>query len=116
MKDHLPATLSVSGWVSTELSAALSIKLRRGDIDETQRTNALATFADLCAGGGLTILPISTNRFRVAARFADIYSLGLRGGEALHLAICAEHGASLCTLDRRLSDAGPPLGIPTLLV
>jgi uncharacterized protein len=115
MTDHLPVTLSISEWVSTELSAALSIKLRRGDINETQRTNALATFAELFTGG-LTILPISTSRFQVAARFADIHSLGLRGGDALHLAICAEHGATLCTLDRQLSGAGPALGVATTLV
>jgi predicted nucleic acid-binding protein len=36
----------------------------------------------------------------------------LRAGEALHLAICANHGASLCTLDRRLAEAAPRVGVP----
>ncbi|MFO1125248.1 MAG: hypothetical protein U1E25_08220 [Methylocystis sp.] len=31
------------------------------------------------------------------------YALGLRAGNALHLAVCAEYGATLCTLDRRLA-------------
>ena len=55
----------------------------------------------------MTILLVSGLQFRTAARFADQHMLGLRAGDALHLAICADHGATLCTLDRRLSEAGP---------
>jgi uncharacterized protein len=55
-------------------------------------------------------------QFRTAARFADQHALGLRAGDALHLAICADHGATLCTLDRRLSEAGPALGVKTILL
>jgi predicted nucleic acid-binding protein len=40
----------------------------------------------------------------------------LRAGDALHLAICVDHGATLCTLDRRLSDAGSVLGVKTMLL
>ena len=64
----------------------------------------------------LTVLPISGLQFRTAARFADHYALGLRAGDALHLAICADHGVTLCTLDRRLSEAGPALGVKTMLL
>jgi predicted nucleic acid-binding protein len=41
--------------------------------------------------------------------------LGLRAGDALLLAICADHGATLCKLDCRLSEAGPVLGVKTML-
>ena len=41
------------------------------------------------------------------------HAIGLRAGDALHLAICADHGATLCTLDRRLGDAGPLVGVRT---
>jgi uncharacterized protein len=40
----------------------------------------------------------------------------LRAGDTLHFAICADHGATLCTLDRRLSDAGSALGVKTMLL
>jgi hypothetical protein len=40
-----------------------------------------------------TILHVSGLQFRTAARFADQHALGLRAGDALHLAICADHGA-----------------------
>jgi predicted nucleic acid-binding protein len=55
-------------------------------------------------------------QFRTAARFADQHALGLRAGDALHLAICADHGATLCTRGRRLSEAGPALGVKTMLL
>ena len=62
-----------------------------------------------------TVLPIYGAQFCTAARFADQDALGLRAGGALHLAICADHGAILCKLDRRLSEAGPALGVKTAL-
>ena len=60
-----------------------------------------------------TVVPVSRLQFRLAARFADQYALGLRAGDALHLAICADQGMTLCTLDRRLCEAGSALGITT---
>jgi hypothetical protein len=89
---------------------ALSIKLRTRQIDTQVRAAALAEFARLEAES-FTNLPVLSEHFRTAARFADQYRLGLRAADALHLAICADQGATLCTLDRRLSAAGPALGI-----
>lgn len=108
-------SLAVSEWVATEFSAALSIKLRTGQIEESHRADALAMFAQLRAGSFAT-LAITAVEFRAAAHFADQSGLGLRAGDALHLAICANHGATLCTLDHRLSEAGPVLGIKTKLL
>ncbi len=71
-------------------------------------------FARLVADNFSTV-PVSGLRFCPATRFADQYALGLHAGDTLHLAICAEHGATLCTLDRRLSEAGPALGVKTTL-
>jgi predicted nucleic acid-binding protein len=107
--------LLVSDWVTTEFAAALSIKLRSGQIDAAVRAQALSGYGVL-RGNSLTTLTIAPEQFATAAQFANQYSLGLRAGDSLHLAIAAEHGATLCTLDRRLSGAGPALGVPTLLV
>jgi predicted nucleic acid-binding protein len=62
------------------------------------------------------VLSVSGLQFRTAALFADQHVLGLRAGDALHLAICADQGATLCTLDRRLGEAGPTLGVKTALL
>ena len=107
--------LAVSDWVATEFSSALSIKLRTGQIGIPDRAEALATFTRLAADS-FVVMPVSRLQFRPAARFADQHVLGVRAGDALHLAICADHGATLCTLDRRLSDAGSALGIKTMLL
>jgi len=107
--------LSISDWVVTEFSAALSVKLRTGQIEAAERADALAAFARLCAES-LPVLPVSRAQFRTAAGFADHYASGLRGSDALHLAICAERGATLCTLDRRLSEAGIAQGVPAMLI
>jgi predicted nucleic acid-binding protein len=82
-------------------------------MDAVHRADALAMFTRLSADS-FTILPVTGLQFRTAARFADQYALGLRAADALHLAICADHGATLCTLDRRLSAAGPALGVKTM--
>ena len=105
----------ISDWVVTEFSSALSIRLRTGRTGPLDRAAALAMFARLTAES-FGMLTVNPNQFRTAARFADQYRLGLRAGDSLHLAICADHGATLCTLDRRLAEAGPVLGVPTLML
>lgn len=110
-----PEQLAISDWVATEFSSALSLKLRARQIDATHRANALAMFTTMYAET-FTLLPISGLEFRTAARFADQHALGLRAGDALHLAICADHGATLCTLDRQLGDAGPAVAVKTVLL
>lgn len=110
-----PGTLAISEWVRTEFSSALSIKLRSGTIGAGHRADALAMFARVSAES-FTVLPVAGPQFRAAARFADQFALGIRAGDALHLAICADHGATLCTLDRRMAESGPAVGVRAVLV
>ena len=109
-----PEDLAISEWTITEVSSALAIKLRRGDIDVGGRATLLAEFNRL-VGESFTVLTITGQHFRTAAHFVDSHEFGLRAGDALHLAVASEHGATLVTRDEKLAGAGPSLGTPTTL-
>ncbi|NKI36418.1 type II toxin-antitoxin system VapC family toxin [Wenzhouxiangella sp. XN79A] len=107
-----PADLFISDWVITEFSSALALKLRIGHLQLEHRAECLAAFATL-KERNLNALPVKSAHFRAAAQMTDQYQTGLRAGDALHLAVCADHGARMITLDRTLATAATRFGIPS---
>jgi uncharacterized protein len=107
--------LGISDWVMTELSAALSMKLRAGELRATDRADALAVFAALVETS-FHVLPVRREDFQLARRFADQHLTGLRAGDALHLAVAASHGTPIRALDRGLVSAAEVLGVSASLL
>lgn len=108
-------SLCISDWVVTELSAALSMKVRIEILTGRERATVLGAFAAL-REASLTTVPVSSMDYRMAAHFADGHASGLRAGDALHLAIAYNHGLELCSLDKTLVAASEPLGVSAALL
>lgn len=110
-----PERLLISEWVSTEFASALSIKIRTGQLTVEDRARVAGLLTRLKAES-LTVVPVAREHFVAAARLADQFAIGLRAGDALHVAVAAGLGATICTLDRRLADSAVVLGVSAELV
>lgn len=106
--------IALSRWVETEVAAALSGKARLGQVHDRLLPGARSRFSEVVRSSRR--LPIYAGHFELATRFASQPDTRFRSGDALHLAIAAAAGASLCTLDRRQADAAAILGVSYELV
>lgn len=106
-----PGARLISDWCHTEVSSALSLKVRTGQLSLELRAAAASAWNALHAANFPTLM-VLPEHFETAARFAARHDLGLRAGDALHIAIAQHAGHTLATLDQRMADAALQLGIP----
>lgn len=99
----------ISEWVLTEAAAALSTKVRMGEVSADRRALMDQMLEGLCRT--MPRLEIETSHFRAAAGFAARPELALRGADALHLALAANLRARLVTLDQALARAAAAIGL-----
>lgn len=111
---HEADGLATSRWTSTEVASALSLKVRTGEFTLAQRAEAAAGWQ--AWRDGLLLLDVEAAAFETAAVFASRSDLGLRAGDALHLAVASAQGATLVTLDSRMAKAAPAVGVPLAVI
>lgn len=88
----------------TEFHAALAFKLRTNQITLAIKQQAEAFFQSANAVL-FTTIAVQRMDFRRAAVLGSRVELGLRAGDALHLAIAQDNDATLWTVDHRFRTA-----------
>lgn len=102
-------TLAISDWTVTEFASAMGIKVRDKGLKPDQARRACALMDKLAAESFKVFAP-ARSHFVKAAEYLGQHALGLRAGDALHLAIAQDEGAErFHTLDRRLIEVGRKL-------
>ena len=104
----------ISWWVEAEISAAVYAKAGRGLLDPAAGQKLVTEIAAFVSES-VTTVPVEHGHFVAAGDLARRCN-GLRAGDALHLAVAAAQGATVCTLDAGMARAAESLGLPVVLV
>lgn len=103
--------VTTSHWSLTEFVSAAGIMARRGELSTELHREGIARCRRFCAAR-LTLETPEAADFERAGIWLENFPSGLRAGDALHLAVCARLGTSLCTADAVMADAAAVLGLP----
>lgn len=107
-----PGELATSAWTQVELASLVARKLRMGELTQSQAETVRHEFERLLDESFELLLPDGA-AFGAAAKFIALPKIKLRAGDALHLAIAANHGAKrILTLDAGFFAAGKLLKLP----
>ncbi len=107
-----PGELATSMWTQVELSSLVSRKVRMGELSDSKAELVRREF-DRVLGESFEMLAPTAADFAAAAKYLEIPKTGLRAGDALHLAVAANHRAKrILTLDQRFLEAGKLLKLP----
>ena len=108
---HQREELSISHWTKVEFSSLLAVKQRMNSLD-AQATRSAATHFEEAVRSFALFLPTISD-FELARTYIANFDTGLRGGDALHLAIAHNRDIeTIHSLDKKLLRAGRMLGLP----
>ena len=103
------ATLAISAWTLTEFASAMGINVRDKGLLPEQAKTACVLMQKLQLDS-LRMFTPTRSAFERAAEYLAQHALGLRAGDALHLAIAQNENVDcFYTLDRRLIEAARKL-------
>jgi uncharacterized protein len=110
--EAIPAgQLATSDWTLVEFASMLARRVRQGDLDQPSAEETMRLFVDDAQAALVILEPVRAD-FTLARRLVlATPKLGLRAPDALHLALSANYGLSLHTLDRKLTQAAHSLGL-----
>ncbi len=107
-----PGELATSLWAQVELSSLVSRRVRMGELSEARADEVRRKFDDVLGEFFVMLAPTPAD-FATAAGYVETPRTGMRAGDALHLAVAANHRATrIVTLDRGFLDAGRLLKLP----
>ena len=107
-----PGELATSLWTQVELASLVSRKVRMGELSTAEAEAVRREFERMLSESFELLVPSAAD-FAAAAKYLEVPKTGLRAGDALHLAIAANHGArKILTLDAGFIDAGKQLKLP----
>lgn len=105
-----PGSLIASKWCETEAASAFALKVRTRVLSREMLGPALRAVRDMLTGSA-SMVTIDDTHFDRATELLGRSDKGLRGGDALHLAVAESARTTLFTLDRRMAEAGVALGL-----
>jgi len=99
-----------SDWSLTEATSALGIKVRRGDLDSEAALRIQERIVQFVSQQ-CTCLPCLRPHHQQASAWLTRFELGLRAGDALHLAVAAANGATIASYDKTMLIGAKALGL-----
>lgn len=104
--------LAISHWTVVEFASMLAREVRMGRYDSDAFRAAVNRLATVTSTSFIVFLPDAAD-YALARDYLLRHETGLRGGDALHLAIAHHRRAStIYSLDNGLLKAGALLGLP----
>ncbi|MEX1167690.1 MAG: type II toxin-antitoxin system VapC family toxin [Hydrogenophaga sp.] len=104
--------LITSAWTKVEIARALGIKARRGELSQGMVSDMCQSFRDLLGTAGVAQVDCAGTDFQEAALMCEHVASGLRGGDALHLAVAQRSGSShFLSFDKTLNRQAQQMGL-----
>jgi predicted nucleic acid-binding protein len=104
-------SVTLSELAQAEFFAALSLRLRLGDLQRTTAEKIAELFLQHLDSGLYVSLHLHADVYRMARTFIARFDLPLKAPDALHLAAASLTGLQLVTADRQLARNAVTLGI-----